>query len=273
MSGRHIDYVTTRADARIMQVRMLFVADELRRTKELLAQVQQNDESLRNLLAMNSKQAIISSASMGGPTPMQSHTLGLLLSGNLGRIDNAHINMQTLSITEKSRLLQNSYDTILQHISAERARYLATPIGWPAQGTLTSPFGMRVHPIYRNRSFHRGLDIANSLNTPVTATANGVVIFAGRRAGFGNVVVVEHGHNFRTLYAHLNRISVSMGERVTRGQRIGLMGATGTATGVHVHYEVHYRGQPINPMPFMRGFDFENRQQHVREHARANRGR
>lgn len=263
LSAQHIDYIKAKTDTKIMQVRMLFVAGELKKTKDVLAQVKQNDESIRSLLAMNTKKAIITNAAMGGPTPVQSNTLGILLSGNLGKIDNSYLNKQTLNIQEQSRLLQNSYAEIVKHISAERSVYLATPEGWPAEGVITSNFGFRNHPYYINKNFHNGIDIANSLNTPVTATANGTVIHASWQSGYGNIVVVEHGYGFRTYYAHLNKITVKLGQHVTRGQEVGKMGATGIVTGCHVHYEVLYKGRPQNPFKYMKGYNFNENKQNI----------
>lgn len=120
----------------------------------------------------------------------------------------------------------------------------------PTAGIITSSFGMRVHPIWHVRCFHAGLDIHNKEGTPVVAPGGGVVVFAGRsRAydGYGNVVVIEHSPRVRTMVAHLETVLVHEGDRVTRGEVVGTMGMTGTATGFHVHYEVIVEGVHVDP--------------------------
>jgi murein DD-endopeptidase MepM/ murein hydrolase activator NlpD len=126
-----------------------------------------------------------------------------------------------------------------------------TPSIWPAQGRITSPFGQRRSPITRRLQFHRGIDIANSTGTPVLATASGRVVEASYRSGWGRLIIVDHGYGFRTYYAHLRAFAVSVGDTVSKGQRIGSMGNSGSSTGTHLHYEVHVRGEPVNPREYM----------------------
>lgn len=112
----------------------------------------------------------------------------------------------------------------------------------PAAGRISSQFGNRVHPVYGTTKLHRGLDIANSTGTPIVAAEGGTVITARYMSGYGNTVMISHNVNgqvMTTLYAHLSSIQVSNGQRVGRGDQIGLMGATGTVTGTHLHFEVH----------------------------------
>ncbi|KXH79746.1 murein hydrolase activator EnvC [Sporosarcina sp. HYO08] len=112
----------------------------------------------------------------------------------------------------------------------------------PAAGTYTSSFGWRTHPIYGIQRQHRGIDIANSVGTPVVAAAEGVVSHAGSMGGYGNVVMITHsidGQIFTSVYAHLSSISVSSGQQVAKGARIGGLGNTGASTGPHLHFEIH----------------------------------
>lgn len=131
----------------------------------------------------------------------------------------------------------------------------AVPFGRPAEARITSGFGLRFDPFNRRPALHQGQDFAAPLNTPITATAPGVVSFAGVRSGYGKTVEVDHGDGFKTRYAHLNSISVTAGQRVTLGQRLGGMGTTGRSTGVHLHYEVWMDGRPHNPARFIRAGD------------------
>lgn len=115
----------------------------------------------------------------------------------------------------------------------------------------TSPFGMRSDPFGRGRRGHTGVDFAGPSGTPIYATADGVVVAAGRENGYGLAVRVQHDFGFETLYAHQSRLRVKVGQRVSRGDRIGDMGSTGRSTGSHLHYEVIVNGRQVNPMTYV----------------------
>ena len=101
------------------------------------------------------------------------------------------------------------------------------------------------------RSMHPGIDISASYGSPVTAAGNGGVIFAGRDPGYGGVVIVAHGGQLDTLYGHLSALYVREGQSVRRGQAVGAVGATGRATGAHLHYEVRVNGAPVDPRRYL----------------------
>jgi murein DD-endopeptidase MepM/ murein hydrolase activator NlpD len=114
---------------------------------------------------------------------------------------------------------------------------------------VTSPFRMdRMHPILRRVLPHTGVDLAAGYGTPVYATADGVVTFAANRGGYGNLVEVQHPNGLATRYAHLSRLAARAGLPVRQGEVVGYVGASGLATGPHLHYEVRQRGQPVDPM-------------------------
>lgn len=115
---------------------------------------------------------------------------------------------------------------------------------------LLSGFGTRIHPIHKVRKMHWGIDFSAPSNTPIQATGAGKVIFAGRKSGYGNCVEIDHGYGYKTLYAHMSKIAVKRGEKVVRGQEIGLVGSTGTSTAPHCHYEVTLRGQKVDPIQY-----------------------
>ncbi len=129
------------------------------------------------------------------------------------------------------------------------------PFKRPTQARTTSGFGVRFDPFNGRPAIHQGQDFAAPLNTPIYATAPGVVSFAGVRSGYGNTVEIDHGRGFKTRYAHLNALAVQPGQSVALGQRIGAMGTTGRSTGVHLHYEVWLNGRPQNPARFLRAGD------------------
>ena len=127
----------------------------------------------------------------------------------------------------------------------------AIPSGFPTSGRITSKFGSRFGPSGRFER-HTGWDIATATGTPVTSTAPGIVETAGWTSqGYGFHIIINHGYGYRTLYGHLSRVLVNAGQRVTAGQRIGLVGSTGYSSGPHLHYEVRVDGTPISPGPYL----------------------
>jgi murein DD-endopeptidase MepM/ murein hydrolase activator NlpD len=147
----------------------------------------------------------------------------------------------------------DSVKEIKVYLAEQRDKFLATPQGWPAEGRISSGFGMREHPRFGGRRFHTGTDISLSRGTPLHATADGIVSFADRSAGNGNIVVLEHGSGYSTVYAHNTRNLVHPGQKVKRGDVIAYSGSTGVSTGPHVHYEVWKEGKSVNPEPFLKG--------------------
>lgn len=144
--------------------------------------------------------------------------------------------------------------TVLESLLMNRNVQLkARPSGPPiAEGYESSPFGMRIDPFTGELSFHPGIDFAGPLGEPVHATAAGVVTRAGwDPGGFGNMVEIDNGNGYATLYGHSEKVLVHVGEVVEKGQEIALLGSTGRSTGPHVHFEVLYNGKPINPAQFV----------------------
>lgn len=128
---------------------------------------------------------------------------------------------------------------------------MANPSMWPARGRVSSGFGMRSVPYSGGYQFHTGIDINGSHGAPVWATAGGKVSFSGYRGSLGNLLIIDHGYGYETYYAHLSGFAVKTGDEVERGETIGYMGATGRTTGVHLHYEVHKEGSPVNPERYL----------------------
>lgn len=126
------------------------------------------------------------------------------------------------------------------------------PSIWPVDGTLEGGLGGRRNPFSgRGYEYHEGQDIDASYGAPVQVTASGRVTIASRQRGYGNVVYVDHGAGLSTRYGHLSQINVAVGQTVTRGQTIGLVGSTGRSTGPHLHYEVRLNNQPVDPKRYL----------------------
>lgn len=142
----------------------------------------------------------------------------------------------------------------LDRMALYKAAASRVPFANPVRGNYryTSGFGWRRDPKTGRGRMHEGTDFAGGRGTPIHVTAEGVVVEAGWHSGYGNVVTVRHAFGIETRYAHLSKIHVREGERVSRGERIGDMGNTGRSTGTHLHYEVRIGGNPVNPMTYIR---------------------
>jgi len=134
-----------------------------------------------------------------------------------------------------------------QYVVQGRGGYLK----WPVSGPITSPFGWRIHPVYGYRSFHTGIDIGVPVGTTVKAARYGKVIYTGYNGAYGLIVMIDHGGSLATIYAHLSRVYVSVGQRVSTLQPIAASGNTGWSTGPHLHFEVRSQGEPVNPIRWL----------------------
>ena len=184
--------------------------------------------------------------------------LGLSLPGSLGDITGTLVSMMTDALRD---FISSLRDRVLEEMPVDDSGAPVSLGGWhqPTRGVLTQRFGHT--PFSRSSGWygdqgHTGIDIANSTGTPIWAANDGSVGTAGWGGGFGNMIILRHADNLRTLYAHLSRIMVRVGELVSGGEQIGAMGSTGASTGPHLHFELHRNGVPIDPsgtVPFANG--------------------
>jgi murein DD-endopeptidase MepM/ murein hydrolase activator NlpD len=136
-------------------------------------------------------------------------------------------------------------------VSSAGRMIAAMPSRWPVRGAVNSEFGRRKSPWGEAIEHHSGLDIAAQMGTAVKAPATGTVVFAGAGGEYGNCVILDHGNEVKSLYGHLSKINVRQGQRVDRGTIIAFTGNTGRSSGPHLHYEVHVKGQAVNPRAFL----------------------
>lgn len=154
-------------------------------------------------------------------------------------------------------LQSRSLDTIQQLANNQQQMLASLPSIKPVREdklqksmNVLSGFGYRIHPVYKVKKFHQGVDFPARVGTAIQASGDGVVVEAGWHQGYGNCVKISHGYGYETWYAHMNKMTVRIGERVKKGHKIGEVGDTGLSTAPHLHYEVHYKGNPINPINF-----------------------
>lgn len=149
-------------------------------------------------------------------------------------------------------LIQDSTDLFERYLEDFKLALASTPIGLPIEGQVSSSFGRRSNPFTGNGNrHHNGLDIRGAYGTIVKSTADGKVIFAGYKGDFGNLIVIDHGKNYKTMYGHLSQILVKKGQEIKANTFIGKVGSTGRSTGPHLHYEIHKNGKIINPKNFL----------------------
>ncbi len=167
--------------------------------------------------------------------------------------------MQRLDKLSRKMVIQSkSLDTVLVMIEEKDKMLASLPSLKPIRAdklnrsiSQMSGFGMRIHPIHRVRKMHKGIDFAARRGTPIYASGDGTISRVQKaRGGFGNNVIVNHGYGYETLYAHMSKMLVKPGQKIKKGQKIGLVGSTGSSTAPHLHYEVHYKGQAVNPIDF-----------------------
>ncbi len=146
---------------------------------------------------------------------------------------------------------EQSLQGLITHLEDQAVRLVHTPSISPTRGWVTSAFGYRTSPQTGGREFHKGLDIAGRMGTPIYAAADGQVIYATSKRSLGIAVKMRHGYGIETVYGHMQETLVKPGQTVKRGQQIGLMGSTGRSTGPHLHYAVLVNGKTVNPRNYI----------------------
>ncbi len=167
---------------------------------------------------------------------------------------NAYFNEVQKDIQQLKRISAFNRDTHQKAFDDIRLKddiFRHTPTIYPTFGRITTRFGYRTHPITKKRDYHRGFDIANDIGTPIYATADGVVKRTVRKRLIGKMIEIKHAYGYETKYGHLDEYLVKPGDKVTKGQIIGLMGNTGRSTGPHLHYEIIYYGKARNPVSYL----------------------
>ena len=164
----------------------------------------------------------------------------------VGKMNTDLMNLEHMSLTQ-----EESFNELKDYISRRSVMLSSTPSILPAKGWVTSNFGSRISPFTGIPQHHTGLDIANRTGTPVVASADGMVVDAGKDANLGKFVVISHGYGIKTTYGHLSETMVRAGQKVKRGALIGQMGSTGRSTGPHLHYAVSVNGLNVNPEKYI----------------------
>jgi murein DD-endopeptidase MepM/ murein hydrolase activator NlpD len=216
---------------------------------DTLGQISQRDARIRLLANLDPIDPQVQAAGVGGPAPANHAELASM--GVLGR-RTAEIRVDVNALIRRANLLAQSFREAADSLKSHNDRLAATPSIMPTQGWLTSAFAsMREHPILHIARPHEGIDVSAPSGTPIEAPAAGRVVKTGWETGYGNVVELDHGYGLVTRFAHASKILVRTGQRVSRGEKLALVGNTGLSTGPHLHYEVHVNGKPVDPLRYV----------------------
>jgi murein DD-endopeptidase MepM/ murein hydrolase activator NlpD len=186
---------------------------------------------------------------MGGPEEPAMNSVyrdGRMPAEDLKRMDEDLTHLKSAASAQEL-----SFEELTEAMKDRRSLWASTPSIWPVRGWLTSGFGNRISPFTGSVAMHNGIDVASRRDTPVHATAGGVVAYEGFDSGLGKVVKLNHGYGMQTIFGHLAKVNVRIGQRVRRGDVIGFVGNTGLSTGPHVHYEVLVNNVPVNPLRYI----------------------
>jgi len=216
---------------------------------DTLTRISQRDARIRVLANLEPIDPQVQAAGIGGPAGVTS--LGLAGMTGIAR-RSAEVRIDLSALIRRANLLASSFKEAADTLAYHSARLAATPSIMPTQGWLSSAFSsMRAHPILHIARPHVGIDVSAPMGSPIEAPAAGVVSEARWEAGYGNMVTIEHGFGIKTMFAHASKILVRPGQKVARGERIALVGNSGLSTGPHLHYEVHVKGRPVDPLRYV----------------------
>ena len=237
-----------------------------RENEQLLAQYTILDKKLNNIVNVlksleQRDDHIYRAVFEADPIPSSirhSGTGGVNIYEDLENLENAKIVVATTKkINKLSKAIyvqSKSYDDI-EIMVKNKIDMLASipailPIAIKDFKRVSSAYGYRIHPIYKQKLPHLGMDFTGKINTPVYSTGNGKVVKVDKKRGYGKRIIVDHGYGYKTVYAHLNGYNVKIGQKVKRGEIIGYLGNSGISTGPHLHYEVQKNNRPVNPINY-----------------------
>lgn len=229
-----------------MEAQYKLLQRQLDQAQEVMSDLQERDNNLYRVIfqaepiPLEVRKATISNSEYY--EQMMKMTNSEIVANTTKRMDEIRkqIYIQSRSFDDLVKLAKNK-DEMLKCIPAIQ------PVMNKDLKKMASGYGWRIDPVYRTRRFHAGMDFAAAIGTDIFATGNGTVVATGWQQGYGNCVQISHGFGYLTLYGHMSKINVRNGQKVKRGEIIGLVGNTGKSTGPHLHYEVHLNGNVMNP--------------------------
>ncbi len=225
--------------------------EKLQQVQTELARLRDLDRQVRGVVGLDKAPAEPAPAlAQGGDETVSRNALVAALKQRTGQFAE-WVNRDLTALGEEINTREKSLRELKTYLDERAAALSSLPTILPIKGMVTAGFGNRTSPFTGVREYHEGLDIAAPYGTPIVATADGVVTFAGPLVAYGNVVFIDHGRGFATFYGHNSTNHVREGQRVRRGDVVAYVGTTGRTTGPHVHYEVHVNGVISNPLKYV----------------------
>ncbi len=233
----------------ILEEQLAQMSNRINSIREKLNQIENLDDKIRSTLDVPLLDEDVRKVGIGG----SEISLGSSIDLDDPQLRATIIDYQSVlaRLEREIKLETESYKKLLATVERKEDSLRYLPAIKPVQnGRITDRFGRRLHPILKIYRFHYGIDFAANRGTPVYAPADGYVTFTGRKGGFGLFISINHKYGYETYYGHLQKIYVRRGQFVKRGEKIGEVGNTGLSTNPHLHYEVHYKGKPVDPSQF-----------------------
>jgi murein DD-endopeptidase MepM/ murein hydrolase activator NlpD len=237
-----------RRETAIQKEQIQNFAAQLIDLKGQMSRIKEMDAKLRVITDIGPPSNSESSLGMGGP-----ETSGLFETDLGNRTEDLARKMdeEVKALKTEASDREVSLEELSQSIKGKKVVWDSTPSIWPVRGWFSSGFGKRISPFTGRLTMHKGIDIATRQGTEIIAPAAGVVTYKGFDSGFGRVLKIDHGYGIQTLYGHLSKADVKIGQKVKRGDVIANVGNTGMSTGPHLHYQVFINGLPVNPLRYI----------------------
>lgn len=224
------------------------VASRVASLRDTLAVIREREQHIRLLAGLPSADSVVPV----GAGPQREPGADVISSAGLVTTPATLLASDVDTLLSRARTLASRFAAVSDSLAINRKRFESLPSLMPTAGWLTSHFSRaRKHPLLHGTRRHEGIDVSAPMGTPIIAPASGVVRASGRESGYGLMIEIDHGNGIVTKYAHCSRIDVRVGQRVSRGDRIGAVGNTGLATGPHLHYEIHIRGKAVDPLTYV----------------------
>ncbi|MBN1226116.1 MAG: M23 family metallopeptidase [Deltaproteobacteria bacterium] len=249
IKGQASELLSLKEENKFQKTQLVALTEKINAVNQKIAGIQEFDRKLKALTNINPSKEENQFLSVGGSIDKTLKTDYKMDEVHEGLVREMHAALENVEneivITSISQKELNNF------FEGQKSILSCTPSIKPVDGWLTSGFGYRISPFTKQREFHKGIDLATKVGTPVIAPADGIVVSVGKEGNYGKVIVINHGYNMKTRYAHLHKFRVKKGDLVKRGDIIGEVGISGRCTGPHLHYEVLLSSVPVNPFRYI----------------------
>jgi len=249
MVGDMWELKSLRKETKTQKIQIQTFASNVTDLKKQMARLKDLDAKLRVITDIGPPPQSDQLMGMGGPE--ERGTDAVNQNGTAREEDIKKMDEDINRLKSDASAQELSFEELTEAMKDRRSLWASTPSVWPVRGWLTSGFGNRISPFTGSVTMHNGIDLASRRDTPVQATAGGVVSYEGFDSGLGKVVKLNHGYGMQTIYGHLAKVNVRIGQKIKRGDVIGFVGNTGLSTGPHLHYEVFVNNVPVNPLRYI----------------------